>query len=131
MKPGRSPAVPAFLLGLALGAAAGSWGQRAAFHRMMSNEAGHRRMMLDRLSRELGLNEGQRASVSAALESKKADVERLKAETFARLEAIRQSADAEMRKALTPEQAAKLEAMHRAKPMRVNWEAPPPSAPAP
>ena len=130
MKPGLSTFAPVFLLGLALGAAAGSWGQRAAFHRAMQNDPNHHRAMLDKLSRELGLDEGQKAAVSAVMDSRKADVDKLKAETFARLEAIRASADAEMAKTLTPEQSAKLAAMHRAKPMRINWEAPP-AAPAP
>ena len=130
MKPAWSRAAPAFLLGLGLGAAAGSWGQRTAFHRAMRSDSNRHRMMLDKLSRELGLDDRQKASVSAVMDSKKADVDRLKTETFARLEAIRKSADADMSKALTPEQAAKLEALHRAKPMRINWEAPP-SAPVP
>lgn len=122
MKPG----VPAFFLGLALGAAAGSWCQRAAFHHSMQGDANHHRMMLDRLSRELGLDEKQKASVSAVMDSHKAEVDKVKMETFSRLEAIRKSADAEIGKLLTPEQAAKLDAMHRAKPMHVNWDAPAP-----
>ena len=126
-----SKVVPALLLGLVLGAAAGSWGQRALFHRAMKDGSAHRRMMLDKLSRELGLDEKQKAEVSAIMESRKADVDKLKAETFVRLEAIRKSADADMAKALTTEQAAKLEAMHRSKPMRINWEAPPAPSPAP
>jgi Spy/CpxP family protein refolding chaperone len=122
------PAVPALLLGLALGAAAGSWGQRALFHRRMQDDPNHQRAMLDKLSRELGLDEKQKAAVSAIMDSRRSDVDKLKAETFARLEAIRKSADADMAKALTPEQAVKLEAMHRrGKPMRINWVAPPTS----
>ncbi|HEX4048226.1 MAG TPA: hypothetical protein VH309_10350 [Elusimicrobiota bacterium] len=130
MKLGSSPALPAFVLGLALGAAAGSWGQRAAFRRMIQRD--HHRVMLDRLGRELGLDDKQKAAVSAVMESKKADVDKLKAETFSRLESIRESAEAEMAKSLTPEQGAKLEAMRRGKPMRINWVAPPapPAAPA-
>ena len=131
MKPAWSAAAPVFLLGLALGAAAGSWGQRAVFRRRMQSDPNHQRMMLDKLSRELGLDDKQKAAVSSVMDSKKADIERLKTETFARLEAIRKSADAEMAKVLTPGQAAKLESMHRGKPMRINWEAPAPAvAPA-
>ena len=132
MTPGWSRAAPALILGLALGAAAGSWGQRAAFHRAQRIDPDHHRKMLEKLSRELGLDDRQKAAVSAVMDSKKAEVDKLKADTFARLEAIRKSADAEMMKALTPEQAVKLEAIRRAKPMRINWEAPPPApAPAP
>jgi hypothetical protein len=121
---------PIFLLGLALGAAAGSWGQRAHYRREMQTNPDHHRQMVEKLSRELGLDEKQKAAVTAILDSRKADVDKLRAETFARLLAIRTSADAEIVKSLTPEQAAKLEAMHRAKPMRINWEAPS-AAPAP
>ena len=121
------PALPALLLGLALGAAAGSWGQRAHYRRQMQGGANHQRKMLDKLSRDLGLDEKQKVEVSAIMDSKRTDIDKLKAETFARLETIRKSADADMAKVLTPEQAAKLEAMHRGKPMRLNWEAPPPA----
>ena len=120
----------AFLLGLVLGAAAGSWGQRAHFRREMQTDPNHHRRMLEKLSRELGLDDKQKAAVSAVMDSRKAEVDTLRAETFARLLAIRTSAEAEIVKSLTPEQAAKLEAMHRSKPMRINWEAPPP-APVP
>jgi hypothetical protein len=119
---------PIFLFGLALGAAAGSWGQRVAFHRAMQTNPDHHRQMVEKLSRELGLDEKQKAAVTAILDSRKAEVDKLRSDTFARLLAIRTSADAEIVKSLTPEQAAKLAAMHRAKPMRINWEAP---APAP
>lgn len=123
--------VTALLLGLVLGAAAGSLGQRAAFRRAAQNDPNHQRKMLEKLTAELGLDDRQKAAVSAVMDSKKAEIDQLKAETFTRLEAIRKSADAEMAKALTPEQAAKLEAMHRrGKPLRITWEAPP-SAPAP
>jgi Spy/CpxP family protein refolding chaperone len=128
MKPGSATIAPVFLLGLVLGAAAGSWGQRAVFHRRMQGDQNHQRLMLDKLSRVLGLDEKQRAEVSALMDSRKADVDKLKTETFSRLEAIRKAADADMAKTLTPEQSAKLAAMHRAKPMRINWEAPPSSA---
>ena len=118
---------PAFILGLALGAAAGSWGQRAAFHRAMRNDSDHRRSALERLTRELSLNENQKSAVAAVVNSRMTEVDRLKAETFARLESIRKSTDAELVKVLTPEQATKLDAMHRSRRMRVNWQAPEPA----
>ena len=127
------PGVTAFLLGLILGAAAGSWGQREHFRHALRDGQDHRRRMLERLDRELGLDDKQRTAVAAIMDSKKADVDKVKADALARLEAIRKSADGEMAKVLTPGQAAKLETMHRrAKPMRLIWEAPPPPpAPAP
>ena len=124
MKPVWARAAPVFLLGLAFGAVVGSWGQRAVFRHRMRGDPNHRRMMLDKLSRELTLDNKQKAAVSAVMDSKRADIDRLKAETFAHLEGIRSSADAEMAKILTPAQTARLESMHRARPMRINWEAP-------
>ncbi|MFI5362465.1 MAG: hypothetical protein ACHQ49_10885 [Elusimicrobiota bacterium] len=120
MRNGWSKIAP-FLLGIALGAAAGSWGQRAVFHRAMKKNPKDR---LETLNRELGLDAGQKASVSAVLDSKKADMDKLKAETFVRLAAIRKAASLDMEKVLTPAQAARFEAMQKAKPMRINWEAP-------
>ena len=128
MKPSWRSVAPALLLGLALGAAAGSWGQRAVFRRRVHKDPNHGRMMLDRMSRELGLDEKQREAVTLVMDSRMTDIDKLKAETFGRLEAIRESADAEMAKILTPEQAAKLKAMHRARPMRISWDAPTPAA---
>lgn len=118
---GKSAAV--FLLGLILGAAAGSWGQRAMFHRMMTRGPDRKRM-LERISRDLGLDEKQKAAVSAIMDSKHDEIEGLKKETFLRLEAVRESADAEIAKVLTPAQVARFEEIRRARHMRVNWEAP-------
>jgi Spy/CpxP family protein refolding chaperone len=127
------PGVTLFLLGLILGAVAGSWGQREHFRRALhAGPEDHRRRMLERLNRDLALDEKQKTAVAAIMDSKKADIDKVKADAFDRLEAIRKSADAEMAKVLTPEQAAKLEAMHRkARPMRLIWEAPPPPPPPP
>lgn len=126
MSSSRPPVVSALLLGLVLGAAAGSWTQRAMFRRMMSDGPQHRRRMLERMSRELSLDEKQKAQVSALMDSRKAEIDALRKDTFARLEAIRNSVDAEIKKVLTPEQSARFDAMHRAHRMRVNWEAPAP-----
>ena len=123
------PTVLALLVGLALGAAAGSWGQRALARRGSKNDPKRREQMLERMSRELGLDDKQKTAVAAVMDLRMTDVDKLKAETFARLEAIRKSTDSEMAKILTPEQALKLEAMHRGrKPLRINWDAPPPPA---
>jgi Spy/CpxP family protein refolding chaperone len=130
MKLSWHPTVPVFLLGLALGAAGGSWGQRAAFHHPVQNDLKHRQMMLDRMSRDLGLDDKQKAAVSAVMDSRAADVDMLKTETFAKLESIRKSTDAEMAKILTAEQLGRMRSMHHGRPMRINWDGPPPP-PAP
>ena len=120
------PAAAAFALGLALGSVAGSWGQRAMFHRMMRNGSDPRRA-IERVSKDLSLDASQKAAVSSAFESKKQDVEKLKADTFARLASIRASSDAEIEKVLRPEQLVKFEALRRARHPHVNWEEPPPA----
>ncbi len=130
MRPAWRSAAPALILGLALGAAAGSWGQRAAFRRMMRGDPNRRRVVLERLTRELGLDDKQKDAVSAVMDSRKSDIDKLKADTFARLETIRASAEAEMAKVLTPEQEAKFKVLRRSRPLRVNWEASPPAPPA-
>jgi len=133
MSAGRGKSAAIFLLGAVLGAAAGSWGQRAAFRRMTRRGPDPKRMV-EHLARGLGLDETQKASVLAVLESKRGDLEAVKKETFARLAAIREAADAEILKSLTPDQAAKFQEMRRARKLRVNWEAPPgfpPPPPAP
>jgi Spy/CpxP family protein refolding chaperone len=127
MKSSRAIAAAVFLLGLVLGAAAGSWGQRALFHRQSHGpDAADRHRALDRLSRELGLDDKQKEAVGAVMDVHRTEVDGLKKETFARLETIRNTADAEIKKVLTPAQAAKFDELHRGKRLRVNWEAPPP-----
>jgi Spy/CpxP family protein refolding chaperone len=121
------PIAPAFLLGLALGAAAGSWGQRVSFRHLAQNDADRHRMMIEKLSRELSLDEKQKAAMTRVMDLRKSDVDTLKAETFARLETIRAGADAELVKMLTPAQAAKLAEMHRGRRMKISWEAPEPA----
>ncbi len=124
----------ALLLGLVLGAAAGSWSQRALFHRMMRRGPDPKRM-LERVGRDLGLDERQKAFVGAVMDAKRADLEAVRKDTFVRLEKIRESADVEIATVLTPAQAARFASIRRARKLRVNWEAPegfpPPPAPPP
>jgi hypothetical protein len=133
MNSARAKAATLFLAGLVLGAAAGSWGQRALFRRFVQRGPDPKRMA-ERLGRGLGLDEKQKTAVAAALEARKLEVETLKKETFSRLDAIRLSTDADLRKILTPAQSAKFDAIRRGRKLRVNWEAPdgpPVAAPAP
>lgn len=125
MNPIRARIAAVFLLGLILGAAAGSWGQRAHMLREMRRGPDPKRM-LDRLGRQLSLDDAQKAAVGATFEAHKADVEAARAETFAKLEKIRIATDADLRKILTPAQFARFESTRRARRMRIHWEAPPP-----
>ena len=121
MKPAWHPVVPAFLLGLVIGAASGSWGQRTLFRHHPEMD---RRRALERLTRELDLDDAQKTIVAAALDAKRAEVQKLKADTFARLRVIRAVADADIKKVLRPEQSRKLEALGRRRMLRIHWDAP-------
>ena len=109
-------AVPVFVLGLILGAAAGSWAHRAAFRRFAKEGPGTERM-LARQSRELKLDAGQQEAVRKVLESQHAQMKALHQETAAKFEELSASFKGEVKKALSPEQQAKFEAM------TARWEA--------
>ncbi len=131
MIPARGKTAAVFLLGLIIGAAAGSWGQRVMFHRMMQRGPDPKRMV-ERLSHDLGLDDKQKAAVGAILDAKHDDVEAIKKDTFTRLENIRADADGQISKLLTPEQAARFDKIRRAHKMHLNWEPPagfPPPSP--
>ncbi len=123
MIPARGKTAAVFLLGLILGAVVGSWGQRALFHRLMKSGPDPKKMV-ERLSRDLGLDDAQRASVAAVLDAKHGDVEAIKKDTFTRLAKIREDADAQIVKVLNPDQAARFAKIRRAHKMHLNWEAP-------
>lgn len=93
---------PVFLVGLALGASLGSWAQRAAFRHYREGSRSER--MLKRLSRDLKLDDAQKEAVKAALEAKRREIDALHEQTFSKFAALRLSANAEVRKVLTPEQ---------------------------
>lgn len=96
--------LPAFALGLALGAA----GQRAAFHRHMKRAPDPQRMV-ERLTKRLSLDEGQRGQVLAILETHKPELESLRKEGDEKFGALRAKTNAEIRKTLKPEQTKKFD----------------------
>lgn len=106
MIPARGKTAAVFLLGLVLGAAAGSWGQRAMTRRFMRRGPDPKRMV-EHLTRALSLDEAQKDAVSAILEGRRGQFESVREDTVARLESLRASADADIEKVLRPEQAAK------------------------
>ncbi|MDE2141060.1 MAG: hypothetical protein KGL74_03320 [Elusimicrobia bacterium] len=110
MSPIRRAALTTFLLGLILGAAAGSWGQRAMFRRFIKKgpDAAH---MIRRLDRELSLNETQKSAILAILGARRAEIEAVKKDARSRFEAMRAATDADIRKTLQPDQQAKFDAM--------------------
>ncbi len=110
MTSARRSAVPAFLLGLIVGAVAGSWGQRAMFHRFMRRGPDPARIV-DRMSRQLSLDEKQKAEIYAIMEARRPELLALKKDARARFIAIREGADAEIRKVLRPDQQPKFDAL--------------------
>lgn len=108
MTPVRRTALTAFLLGLIVGAAAGSWGQRALFRRFMRRGPAPARIV-ERLNRALSLDEAQKAAVVSILESHKPELLALKKDAKGRFDAIRESTDAEIRKVLRPGQQEKFD----------------------
>lgn len=110
MKPATKAALPVFVLGLALGAVAGSVAQRSLMRRFMKNGPDAQRMV-KHLTRDLSLDEAQRASVLAALEARKPAMEALRTEGDAKFEALRAETNADIRKLLTPDQIVKFDAL--------------------
>lgn len=108
MSPARRAALTAFLLGLIVGAVGGSWGQRALFRRFMRRGPSAARVV-DRLNRALSLDAGQKAEVGRILESHKPELQALKKDAKSRFDAIRVTADSEIRKVLRPGQQEKFD----------------------
>lgn len=101
--------LPAFAAAFALGAAAGSWAQRLG--------GPHQRMhppppakIVARLDRAVGFDAGQREAVLALLEARRPEAEALHRETFAKMDALRLSVQADIRALLRPEQRKALDA---------------------
>jgi hypothetical protein len=108
MSPARRSALTAFLLGLIVGAAGGSWGQRALFHRFMRRGPSPARI-IERLNRALSLDAGQKTEVGRILESRKPELEALKKDAKTRFDAIRTATDADIREVLRPDQREKFD----------------------
>lgn len=96
-------AAPVFLLGLVAGAALGSWGQRALFRRFQRRGPDPARV-LERLTRELRLDEDQRDRVAEIMDRRRPELQALKRDAKARFDAIREESDAEIRAILRPGQ---------------------------
>jgi Spy/CpxP family protein refolding chaperone len=101
----------AFCVGLFFGVALGRFSTRW-FHRdwIMSEKSFSRK--LDRFSARLDLTPEQKAEVAVLLKSKRDKVNALFSTMEPRLEEIRSSTAAEIRKLLAPEQQAKFDKLH-------------------
>ena len=122
----KQAAVP-FLAGCLAGALAGSHFQKRAFHRFWEHGPESQRV-LQKFSRELGLDPKQQEAVKAVLERHREKTMALHKESGAKFEAIRLSLRTDIEPLLNPEQRAKFEAMI------VRWDArrkPPDGPPGP
>lgn len=82
--------------------------------------------MLERFSRELSLDPGQKQKIAQILEAKRAQFSALREEMSPRFDEIRASSKLEIRKVLTPEQEEKFEKIEarweeRLKKKRARW----------
>lgn len=102
-------AAPIFLLGLLLGAVAGSWAQRAMMHHWRRRPDTSR--MVEKMSRELDLDAAQKDAVKTLLESGRAKLDVLHKESVAQFEAMRAATRGDIRKLLTAEQQVKFDEM--------------------
>lgn len=97
-----------FALGLVVGGALGSWGQRAVLRRFMRGGPPPVRM-LDKMSRELGLDERQKEAVKAVFDAHGEEIRVLHRQTRDRMDSMRKGIRGELAKVLTPEQLAKFD----------------------
>jgi hypothetical protein len=103
--------LPMFVLGLLSGAALGSWGQRALFHRRGPGETPDAQRALDRLDRELHLEATQKDAVKKILLAKQIEIVAQEKEHREKAEALRQSVRRELSVVLTADQQVKFAAM--------------------
>jgi len=100
----------ALLIGLILGALAGSWYVKENFTPSWKREGGDfRGRMMERFSSKLGLSPEQRTEVAAIFERNRPQMMALQAEIRPKFEALRQTTHEEIRALLTPEQQKKFD----------------------
>jgi hypothetical protein len=101
--------VVVFVLGIALGLAGGAWGFRYFLaHGGLKDPT---QTFLRKLDRELKLTPDQKTKVSALLQARKAEMDKLQDDTRPKFEAIRKNGLAQIRVLLTVDQAPKFDAM--------------------
>ena len=117
MKPAWKQILPAFVLGLVFGAALGSWAHRTAVRRFAGDGHASKRM-LEKFSKELKLDAGQKEAVRVILESRRDEMKAFRQETHKKFDALRLAMHADIKKILTPEQQTRFAGM------AARWESP-------
>ena len=112
MKPDWKSIAIAFVLGILFGVLFSARCADLGFHGPWDNNPGkfHHRLM-EQFTSKLHLKADQQGKVSAILEDSRAKIGALRQEVHPKFEAIRESAKAEIRKLLTPEQQEKFDQM--------------------
>ena len=109
---GRHKIVIALLIGLIVGALAGSWYVKENFTPHWNGRGGDfKRHMLEHFSSELSLTPEQKEEVGAIFEKNRPQMMALQAEMRPKFEALRNLTHEEIRKILTPEQQKKFDVM--------------------
>ena len=103
MTPVGKRLAPIFLLGCLLGALAGAWCQRLAFHNYWKQGPNAERFQR-KLAIELQLDEAQKKQVAAILEAQRAKIVALHQEASSKVEGLRQEMRTELRGLLRPDQ---------------------------
>lgn len=134
MKPSRQAVVVAFLIGCIAGVIGGGLLQRHAMRRWAHGPDTQR--LVDRLSRQLSLDDTQKVAVKAALEKRRGQMDALHRDTFAKMEQIRKGFLDELEPLLRPDQKEKLDKLkarwaERRRKLGLQPPPPPPTPPEP
>lgn len=97
------------LLGFALGTAFGQWHAIGQFHKRWEKKGDMKQYFLEKLDRDLRLSTDQRKQIEAVFEAKHGEMLGLQAEFQPKFEALRRTAQAEIRKLLDPSQQEKFD----------------------
>ena len=128
------PVLISILIGFSFGMVFGQWRVQQCFPPSWERrgapahgEKGMKDRMLEHMSKELHLSEGQKQQIAAIFEAKRPQMMALHEEMRPKFEALRNATQAEIRKLLTPEQQERADKMEiEMKKHKGGHEGPPP-----
>jgi Spy/CpxP family protein refolding chaperone len=104
--------IPAFLIGLAVGASVNTWRCSAQRHRSAAPEKRSERLV-KRLDKELKLTPEQREKIVHIFAATRERMDALRNQVYPRFEEVRNDTDNQIETVLTPEQLPKFREMRR------------------
>jgi Spy/CpxP family protein refolding chaperone len=104
-----------FALGITIGLALGAWGMRYQYAKHFKGVPKAERIV-DRLVRDLDLTPDQRQRIGVLIEQNRERMDAIRTESRPRVEALRKEGEDAIRDVLTPEQAARFDAL------KARWE---------